>query len=691
MCLSRFGTEAGKPSRKSRQGLPIGELAAIWILVLFLLSGCGGGGGSMGSVNCICLDCSGLTGASYLDCLLQQPACCRTSSTSPGVPADTKAMTAFSFTSPAGNGVIDERAKTISVLVPYATNVTGLVATFTTTGTSVDVGNTSQFSGTTANDFTNPVTYTVYAADGSHATYTVTVTLDGFHPPANVYATAGNATVVLSWTPSSGATSYSIYYSTSPAITVTNYANMLTTSSTSQVISGLTNKIIYYFIVTATSGTQVTAASSPAASATPSAAATFNLWTWVSGADTSGQAGSYGTKGAPAATNVPGARGSAVSWSDSRGNLWLFGGYGFEEPLSIGYLNDLWKFDGTNWTWVSGSSSMNQAGAYGVKGTAAPANAPGARESAVSWIDGNGNLWLFGGYGYDAAASLGLLNDLWKFDGTSWTWVSGASTTGQPGVWGAKGTAAATNVPGARQSAASWMDGSGNLWLFGGSNDPSNAFQAGFLNDLWKFDGTSWTWVSGSDAGDQAGSYGAKGAPANVPGARWGTVTWVDAAGRLWLFGGFGIDASASVGFLDDLWMFDGTGWTWASGSKLAWQNAVYGTKGTAAAANVPGGRCDAVSWSDPSGGFWLFGGIGYNATQDSDELNDLWKFDGTNWTWMSGSSQFGQSGSYGTKGTAAAANVPGERYTAVSWMDRNGNLWLFGGSDRNDLWEYEP
>ena len=32
---------------------------------------------------------------------------------------------------------------------------------------------------------------------------------------------------------------------------------------------------------------------------------------------------------------------------------------------------------------------------------------------SVSWADGLGNLWLFGGYGFDGSSS-GVLNDLWK-------------------------------------------------------------------------------------------------------------------------------------------------------------------------------------------------------------------------------------------------------------------------------------
>src|SRR5713226_9859777 len=84
-----------------------------------------------------------------------------------------KALTAFSL---AGvMGMIQEANKTIAVTMPFGTNVTALVATFTTTGTAVSVGGTSQISGTTANDFTSPVVYTVTAADATTVNYTVTV------------------------------------------------------------------------------------------------------------------------------------------------------------------------------------------------------------------------------------------------------------------------------------------------------------------------------------------------------------------------------------------------------------------------------------------------------------------------------------------------------------------------------------
>jgi N-acetylneuraminic acid mutarotase len=419
-------------------------------------------------------------------------------------------------------------------------------------------------------------------------------------------------------------------------------------------------------------------------------------WTWVSGSNAKNQYGVYGTKGEAAPGNVPGARGDSASRIDASGNLWLFGGGGYAAS-STGCLNDLWKFDGTNWTWVSGSDANNQYGVYGTKGVPASGNVPGARYDPVSWIDASGNFWLFGGWGYTASGSSGRLNDLWKFDGTNWTWVSGSNATNQYGVYGTKGTAAPGNVPGARESSVSWVDASGNLWLFGGVGYATSG-SSGRLNDLWRFDGTNWTWVSGSNATWQYGVYGTKGvaAPGNVPGARDASVSWIDASGNLWLFGGWGYAASGSYYYLNDLWKFDGTNWTWVSGSDVTNQAGVYGTKGVAASGNVPGARGYSVSWIDAGGNLWLFGGWGYVAS-GSGYLNDLWKFDGDNWTWVSGSNAISQLGVYGTKGVPASDNVPGARRYSVSWIDSAGNLWIHGGwgyaasgsGNLNDLWKF--
>jgi len=86
--------------------------------------------------------------------------------------SDSKEITAFSIDSPSITGTIS--GNTISFTVPFATDITALVAVFSTTGETVTIGSTEQISGTTVNDFTNSVVYTVTAENGSTINYTVT-------------------------------------------------------------------------------------------------------------------------------------------------------------------------------------------------------------------------------------------------------------------------------------------------------------------------------------------------------------------------------------------------------------------------------------------------------------------------------------------------------------------------------------
>jgi len=438
-------------------------------------------------------------------------------------------------------------------------------------------------------------------------------------------------------------------------------------------------------------------------------------WTWVGGSSTANAGGTYGTKGVAAGANVPGARFNAVSWGDSSGNLWLFGGYGIGVSGIEGYFNDLWKYSTRNgcWTWVGGSSTAGAGGTYGTQGTAAGANVPGARSGAVSWTDPSGNLWLFGGSGIDGSGSSGNLNDLWKYSPTSgeWTWVGGSGTVNAIGTYGTKGTAAGTNVPGARNGAVGWVDSSGNLWLFGGRGYDSRGSDD-YLNDLWKYSPASgeWTWVGGSSTIDYIGTYGTQGTAAgtNTPGARSGAVSWTDPSGNLWLFGGSGIDGSGSSGNLNDLWKYSPTSgeWTWVGGSSTFDVDGTYGTQGAAAGTNVPGARYIAVGWADSSGNLWLFGGLGYDGSGNYGNLNDLWKYSPASgeWTWVGGAITANAGGTYGARGTAASTNGPGARSCAVGWVDSSGNFWLFGSgtiklldgmalvvADLNDLWKYQP
>ena len=481
------------------------------------------------------------------------------------------------------------------------------------------------------------------------------------------------------------------------------------------------------------------ASQSPALSITVTAAG-IGGWTWMGGSSMLGSAfgrsGVYGTLGTPAEGNIPGSRDFATSWTDPAGNFWLSGGMGLDANGSFGSLNDLWEFNpaANEWAWMSGSSTIScgvngcgQPGVYGTLGTPAVGNVTGAREYASSWIDSSGNLWLYGGMGFDANGNYGLLNDLWEFHPSTnlWAWMGGSSTNlpngeGQPPAYGTQGEYAAGNNPGGLFLATTWTDNSGHFWLFGGDGYYSTGV-SGTFNDLWEFNPAinEWAWMNGSStAGSNCpgggcvhpGVYGALGTPAagNNPGSRSSAASWTDGGGHLWLFGGS--VTGPRLTYLDDLWEFypSTNEWAWMGGSSTVDQAGVYGTLGTASTANIPGSRCCMVNWTDSSGDLWLFGGQGYDSQGNQGDQNDLWKFDPlTNgWAWMGGSSAppcggLGcyAPGVYGTLGVTDPGNIPGSREAGVSWSDKSGNFWLFGGDgadandslgNLNDLWEYQ-
>jgi hypothetical protein len=84
--------------------------------------------------------------------------------------SSSKAITSFSFTTPATTGTIDETGKTVSLAVPSATIVTALVPTV-----AVSPKATISPASGTAQDFTSPVNYTVTAEDGTTQVYVVSV------------------------------------------------------------------------------------------------------------------------------------------------------------------------------------------------------------------------------------------------------------------------------------------------------------------------------------------------------------------------------------------------------------------------------------------------------------------------------------------------------------------------------------
>ena len=88
------------------------------------------------------------------------------------IPRTEKQITTFNFAGldPVVAGVVDETDHTVSLTVPFNTNVTALVPTITISGGASVVPNSG-----VAQNFSNPLTYTVTAENGSTQDYNVTV------------------------------------------------------------------------------------------------------------------------------------------------------------------------------------------------------------------------------------------------------------------------------------------------------------------------------------------------------------------------------------------------------------------------------------------------------------------------------------------------------------------------------------
>lgn len=395
-------------------------------------------------------------------------------------------------------------------------------------------------------------------------------------------------------------------------------------------------------------------------------------WTWMAGTSNS-QFPVYGTKGAPGARNSPGNISRSISWTDDNGDFWLYGSGGHDQASYTKSV--VMKLDGNNWTWVAGDINANGLPVWGVQGVSDEKNTPGRRIGAAHCYK-NGKLYLFGGNSY---------NDLWEWDGKTWTWIAGPNSESVQGSYGVIGVADPSNLPPSRPLAASWVDDDGNFWLFGGTG-------SSYLNDLWKWDGENWTWVSGNKAGSKNYHYGVIGQPdsKNMPRGRTGGMEWQDENSQFFVFGGIGKDRNGVVGVLGDLWRWDGQYWTWMSGDSLLGTGGSYGQKFVPNSSNAPKSRIAACHWKDLSGRVWLYGGF-----HSSLLLNDLWMWDGDNWTWFDGSSDGFDEPNYGEIEVEAPTNQPGGRYNSVFWTGKDGTLWLYGGevwngsepSSANDLW----
>lgn len=364
-------------------------------------------------------------------------------------------------------------------------------------------------------------------------------------------------------------------------------------------------------------------------------------WVWLSGSSSAGVYPVYS-----GGTLSPGAREWAKLWTDSNGDLWLFGGYGPDKDGNLGRLNDLWKYDvsADSWSWVKGSDTQNAISTKGTLGVAATANTPGGRMQSVVWQNSAGEVFLFGGLGISSSGSLGRMNDFWKWDGTDWTWIAGTDALNNQGALSASPSSPdAGNYPSARSAACFWGDDNG-FYMYGGQGASSGGF--GYLDQLWFYEASSghWALLSGSTTSkDVLASYGeATDNDASVsPGNLRSAMMWSDGS-DVYLFGGVRWNGSSYLGN-NNLWHWDGNEWAWLKGGRDNSYNTMIESAGQEFEESfeyLPSAKESSVYWSNGNA-FYLFGGLSL-ANGSSQRLSDLWVLEeGNSWNgsaWSKGS-----------------------------------------------------
>lgn len=471
-----------------------------------------------------------------------------------------------------------------------------------------------------------------------------------------------------------------------------------------------------------------------------------NGWSIISGSATNLKFGvsgttlstvSYGQKGVAAGANQIGARSGAAHSTAPNGDLYVFGGFG-QAANGLGLLGDLWKWDGSNWTWLAGSDNINPSANYGSQGVAAGTNDPGARKGAVMWFDAAGDLFLFGGSSSGHGLTNKTHNSLWKWDGTNWIWIDGNVNTDVP--------ATILNVsfyPQSLDFPAFCKTANGDIYLYGGGRmyqSDSTTYQP--QNTLWLFDGQGWSLVSGNHDNPD-------GEAMVFPLPRVGASLF-EFNDVLYLLGGLWNASGASNTYINQPGQFDGQSWSRTDYLESSYQSGNYGVfspvnnightafasacqnnnealiyGGLARNANmgngfmkfngqsyadlgygypssnsdqfyqgispspIPGGRYEAqYCYNKSNKALYVFGGTSVNGDE-----SDLWVYKNGYWEMIDHGGSVNQAPDYTNPGLH-----PGSRSEGVMWMDSGDTLWLFGGYGKstngstglkNDLWYF--
>ena len=299
--------------------------------------------------------------------------------------------------------------------------------------------------------------------------------------------------------------------------------------------------------------------------------------------------------------------GAGLAYDAARKNGVMFGGTGVDSVVNA----DTWIFSGSNWTTYNDSSRPDPRSLF-----------------AFTTDPVHQTIWMFGG-------TDGLIahTDLWQYQNGVWQSVptadGPASCLTPLGAWDSNRN---TMVVSCGEGTTYEWDGT--TWktftslkttppfhefanmvydpalkktvLFGGYDG------ANYLDQTWLWDGTSWTRQSRNPA------------PARTLEAMWYDPTLQ----KVVIYGGIGrITSQDRITRFDDMWTFDGSGWTELK-----------------PASGTPGERYGAQVYADPATNHvLLFGGMRVDtqppvppATVPTDVqvyADDMWQWDGSAWT----------------------------------------------------------
>ncbi|MBM3381678.1 MAG: hypothetical protein FJY29_04475 [Betaproteobacteria bacterium] len=389
----------------------------------------------------------------------------------------------------------------------------------------------------------------------------------------------------------------------------------------------------------------------------------------------------YPALGKSSAHSFPGFRERSALWTNGK-ESWLFGGLCTENNRMM-FSNDLWKWDGKNWTWLAGRKCA-QANEKNVSASAE--QEPSPRVATTTWIDRAGHLWMFGGFSYHSGSfsTPRMNNELWKWDGRSWMNVLSSDSSKNRKTSREKSPSPSVEMPSPRSDARAWVDAQGEVWLYGGEGDDS---KKPTLNELWKWSGTQWTKVfaSNEDACEAR----------TQPNPRRSPSIWVDAKGQFFLFGGISFctvrDYTMRV-VSNDLWQWNGKSWVLLSGIPNSSRPSRFGRRGHASSLNYPPERYGASSWLDSENNLFLFGGSknkertrGIDNLANEVRVSDLWRWDGSSWTWVSGHRFRGVIENNNLRKRMSGVGSPGARSESVVARAADGRVTLFGGTSEFD------